>query len=95
MTIATKTKDPSARLDYTIDWSAWLTEGDTIASVEWTAAPGITIGSSSYAPTRTATTATVWLEGGTAEGIYRVACRITTDEGRIDERSFDVRVREI
>ena len=29
------TQDPSAVLDYTVDWSAWLPTSDTIASATW------------------------------------------------------------
>ena len=33
----TFTQDPSAVLDYTIDWSQWLPSGDTITAATWTA----------------------------------------------------------
>ncbi|TDH48493.1 hypothetical protein E2F47_23540 [Mycobacterium eburneum] len=37
-------KDPSAVLDYTIDWTAWLPAGDTIVSAVWTPSAGVGIG---------------------------------------------------
>ena len=36
----------------------------------------------------------VWLSGGTAGQDYDVACRIVTDQGRTDERTIRVPVRE-
>lgn len=85
-------KDPAAVLDYAVDWNApgeaWLGT-DTIASVVWTVGTGLT--QDSY--TNTDTTATVWLSGGTPGETYSVACKITTAAGRIDERTFRVKVQ--
>lgn len=91
------TKDPNARLDYTIRWSKWLRPGDSIASVTWEITSGdgeLTIGSGAYAPSLEVTLATVWLEDGTAGADYTVRARATTTRGRIDDRSFVVQVRE-
>jgi hypothetical protein len=83
-------KDPDAELDYMRDWSDWLTAvDDTIASVEWIVSDGLE--QVVEKNTHTATTATVWLAGGTAGASYPVTCRITTVAGRIEDRSFDVR----
>jgi hypothetical protein len=83
------TKDPSAVLDYQIDWSDWL-DSDTISSSDWTAQTGITIDSD----TNTTTTATVWLSGGTAGKTYRVTNTIVTAGLRTDERSIDIYVTQ-
>lgn len=82
------TKDPAAKLDFSIDWSSWL-GSDTIATAEWTVPDGIT----NALESKTATTTTIWLEGGTAHRQYAVACRITTNGGRIDDRTIYVEVR--
>jgi hypothetical protein len=76
-------KDPQSKLDYTVDWTAWL-GSDTIAASTWTLEAGLTKDSE----TRTATTSTVWVMGGTPGMIYRATCQITTAGGRIDERSI-------
>lgn len=91
MACDTPIKDPNALLDYVVDWAPWLADSgsDTIASVVWTAA-GLTIASSSF----TTTDATIRLSGGTSGMLYTVSCRITTAAGRIDERSFKLRVRD-
>lgn len=85
----TFTKDPNAVLDYSIDWARWLA-GDQIAASEWIVASGLT----KMADSKTATSATVWLSGGTAGQSYIVTNRITTAAGRTEDRSFTIRVEE-
>ena len=82
-------KDPDAILDYTVDWSRWL-DTDTILASQWTVPTGLTQVSSS----NTSTSATAWLSGGTAGQAYTVANRITTADGRTDERSIVINVRD-
>lgn len=83
-------KDPSAVLDYVFDWSAWLDDTDQIIDATVTAPDGITIDSQSF----TASAVTVWLSGGTVGTQYRVVCQITTADGRVDERTTTISVRE-
>lgn len=85
----TFTKDPNAVLDYTIDWTRWLA-GDQIAASEWLVPTGLT----KVADSKTASSATVWLSGGTAGQSYPVTNRITTAGGRTEDRSFTIRVEE-
>ena len=40
------------------------------------------------------TTTRLYLSGGTAGEDYRVINTITTEEGRIDERTIEIRVRQ-
>ncbi len=85
----TFTKDPNAILDYTIDWTRWLAS-DQVATSEWLVPTGLTkVGDS-----KTASSATVWLSGGTAGQSYMVTNRITTTGGRTEDRSFTIRVEE-
>ena len=83
-------KDPSAVLDYVFDWTGWLATVETIADHTITADTGITVDSS----TEDAGKVTVWLSGGTAGINYKVACLITTTEGRTDERTIWIKVVE-
>lgn len=85
----TFTKDPNAVLDYSIDWTRWLA-GDQIAASEWIVPSGLT----KMADSKTSTSATVWLSGGTASQSYIVTNRITTAAGRTEDRSFTIRVEE-
>ena len=78
-------KDPDATLDYVVDWSAWLGV-DTISTSTWTVATGIT----KVIDTKTTTTATIWLSGGTAGTSYTVADKIVTAGGRTDERTLTI-----
>lgn len=80
--------DPNAVLDYTIDWSGYLTEGDTIADSAWSATPtspsALTVGASEF----TDTTATVRISGGTSGTTYYLTNRVTLASGQIDDRSI-------
>jgi hypothetical protein len=89
--VATYTKDPSATLDYGLDWGAkgWLLAGDTITASTFTVDAGLTKGTT----TNDTTTTTVWLSGGTDQTDYLVVNHITTAAGRQDERTFKVKVR--
>ena len=85
----TFTKDPNAVLDYTVDWTRWLA-GDQIATSDWLVPTGL----AKMADSKTGSTATVWLSGGTAGQSYTVTNRITTAAGRTEDRSFIVTVEE-
>lgn len=99
-------KDPHATLDFKVDWAApksrtnpdgpWLADGETIATSTWTVTPveaesveGRLVTTST---THTDTAATIWLSGGVASR-YMVTNRITTSEGRQDERTFPIDIR--
>lgn len=86
-------KDPNAKLDFSVEWEDWLASGETLSSVSWTVATGLTQ-SGSPAASNTTTRATVWLEGGTAGQDYDVTCRATTSAGRIDDRTLRIQVRQ-
>ena len=92
--LGTKTKDPADRLDYTIDYSTQLRrETDTIAGSTWTVPAGLTFNPAEASFSTTA--ATAWISGGTAGTDYIVTNRITTTEGRVYERSFTLRVKDL
>ena len=88
-------KDPSAVLDYTLDWSEYTQAGDSVSTATWTtsvisgdAAP-LTIGVASVNNDK----ATVLISGGTAGNIYTVTCAITTTENLVDRRNFRIVVK--
>lgn len=87
--LMTFAKDPAADLDYSIDWSVWLGT-DTIATSAWSVPAGLAFGITAS----TATTATVWLAGGTAGRTYDVTNTITTAAGRTDQRTIRIAVQE-
>jgi hypothetical protein len=84
-------KDPDAVLDYTFDWSQWLTGTDAITSSTWIVESPLEIvpASDSF----TDTTATVFLSGGEEGSNYTLTNRITTDGSRTDDRTIEIHVR--
>lgn len=80
-------KDPQAKLDYAIDWTAWLQASETITTSTWTAPTGIT---KMVTPAESVVggKATVWLQGGTVGQSYAVVNHIITSQGREDERTL-------
>lgn len=95
----TAIKDPDATLDFTRDWSEWLSEDEAIATSEWiiTGPDGeLTEGTSTYESTLDDTTTTIWLTGGTPNEQYQVTNRVTTDSvpPRIDDRTFILFIQE-
>lgn len=82
-------KDPEENLDYKIDWSERLDEGDTIVNSVWIVPSGITNG----AMTMTATETTIWLSGGSLNTTYEIANRVTTAAGRIMDQTVRLPIR--
>ena len=83
-------KDPNAVLDYVQNWATWLAEvSDTITGTPvWTVGAGLTKDSQA----NTTTTATAVISGGRVGSKEPVACRITTVGGRVDERTFYLKI---
>ena len=92
MAIATFTKDPDSTLDFQINWTSWLNNDDTIIDSVFVAnSEGITIESSSFTDTIT----TVWVSGGDAGATYEITNSITTDMGRIDDRTIKIKCKDL
>lgn len=91
--MATFKKDPNAVLDYTFDWTSYLTPlVDTISSVTWIISSGLTKVSQS----NTTTTATAFISGGVVGKTETLTCRITTNSvpPRVDDRSILLKITE-
>jgi hypothetical protein len=92
MSLTKYIKDPHATLDFGFNWrdatSPWLGSAEIIFTHTITADTGITVESS----TEDGGLVTVWLSGGTAGEWYSVACKITTSDGRTDERTIQILV---
>jgi hypothetical protein len=86
-------KDPEAVLDYAIDWGAdYLPEDDMLMASEWSVTPDEAEGVSIVGSTFGDRLSTVQAGGGVAGRLYRLVNRVTTQLGRIDERSIVLRV---
>lgn len=90
MTLKFPTKDPDAVLDYKIDWSDWMSTGDAIDTSTWTVPAGIAKDSD----LSTDDTTTIWLSGGTTGETYSLINHIVTDDGREDDRTVKITVKE-
>lgn len=87
-------KDPEARLTYTLDWAQWLPEGDALSTATWTVVtrandpdPLVTV-SNGIQGTKTY----IELDEGQVGKSYTVYCKITTVDGLEDRRFFKVKV---
>lgn len=92
--LGTFQKQPNERLDFDVDFGAeWITAGDYIVSATTTAATGIT----AEAPLIDVTKKIVkqWITGGTSGNKYKIQITATTNDGRIKEAEFYVKVREV
>lgn len=87
--MSTHLHDPDAVLDYIYDWSDWMQPGEEIATHTIVTGSGLTVDSSSASDT----TVTVWVSGAVT-GTRILTCRITTNQGRIDDRSHVLVVQE-
>jgi len=82
-------KGPDEVLDYSIDWSNRLDEGDSVTSATWTYAfTGIVTGQSF-----TGTTTTVWLENGELDKTYVLSCEVETTNSRTMQQTVNITIR--
>lgn len=89
VTAGTGMHDPNAVLDYGFNWTGWLDDGDTISTFE-VIVDGVTLDSA----TRSGSVITAWISGGTVGRRATVTCRITTTEGRTDDRTLYLTIAE-
>ena len=95
MAIAKFVKDPGAKLDYTIDWSAWMTGSDEINTVTTVPAVGVASGITVTQATKTSSSTTVWVSGGVAGTSYSVTVKIVTTQLREDERTITIVCKDL
>jgi hypothetical protein len=90
-------KDPQATLDYSIDWSDWLTANADVATSIWTVSSitgdptPLHLNANSIAAVTNVTT--VYIDAGSSGNTYTVTNKVTTTNSLIDERYFRIRVQ--
>lgn len=105
MSLKWPSKDKDETLDYSLDWSRALEEGETVQSVAWfiedpeaNKVPfslGTTVnGLKHLTSTNTKTVATIYLNAGIDNKEYKIYCSVTTNQGRVKERAVKIRIRE-
>lgn len=85
-------KDPDAVLDFSVDWTATLAPGETLASALWLIEPegGLQL----VSETGDGNVRSAWVAGGKPGDIVRLTSRLVTSLGRSDDRSFHIRIVE-
>ena len=86
-------KDPQARVDHAIDWSAYRAGQSLIAS-DWMVEPEEAGGSVVEASAFEAQRSSARVTGGRVGQVYRLTNRVTLSDGQADERSVTMRVEE-
>lgn len=98
-------KDKDETLDYSLDWTRALENGETISSVTWrivndagekvTFNTGATVaGLTNTIQTNTTVVATIYLTSGTDNKQYKLYCSVVTTQGRTKERAVTIKIRE-
>ena len=77
-------KDPDSIIDYGVDWSTWLADGETITASVWIVPTGLT----SVGESNTTIATSIFLSGGTIGETYTLTNRITTTAARTEDRSM-------
>ena len=91
-------QQPHEVLDWDVDYSRWMPEGDCIQDAE----AGVRLrGGGAEPPLRVARVqftddvVKVWIDGGAHGSKWRVQVRAFTRDGRIKEAEFDLTIKEI
>lgn len=94
MALITYTKDSDEVLDFLLSWVARLIDGDVIATSEWIMPTPTDGGIVKDSDSKTDTTTTIWVSGGTVGKIYRVVNRVETGGGRIMDQTCLFKIKE-
>jgi hypothetical protein len=85
----TAEQDKDAFLDYSFDWTEWLSDSDTIQTSSWSAGAGITLSNSSTVGAVTS----IWVQGGTPGTWYAIKNSVISASGRKDDRVLRLYIR--
>jgi len=105
MSLKWPNKDKDEILDFSIDWSRILEDGEIITLVSWrvvspegtklTFTPSETVqGLTLVTQSNTNNVATIYLADGTDNTEYTLFCKIETNKNRTLDRSVKIRIRE-
>ena len=92
----TFTKQVRDQLDYDVDFSVWIPEGDIITTSEATLdVTGELVIDATQIDPDTGQIIKVWLSGGVDGKTYTITVVGSTSQGRIKETEFRLRVKDI
>ena len=84
-------KQPTERLDYDVDFTEWLPNGDAIISTATSSSPaGLTI----YVTDAATLIPKLWVSGGVDKKSYILSVTVETQQGRTKEVNFKVKVKD-
>ena len=92
MIIGMAQKQPDEYLDYNVDFTDWMPDGDIITSAEVTVSPAGELTSNNIMILNPIVK--FWLADGVNGSTYKLTVKITTDGGRIKEDELKIRVRD-
>lgn len=92
MNFGTYLKQPADTLDYDLDYAEWLTSGDTVASADVVAEPASDL--VVEAVFLSTPIVKLWLSGGVSGTSYKLTITITTNDGRIKQDEFKLKVKD-
>ena len=89
--LASFIKQPYDRLDYDIDYSRWLSEGDEIQTVSASAEPSTLL---IDGVVNNITWVKVWLSEGVNRTRYKVTVNVVTTDGREKQDEFTIAIKD-
>lgn len=87
-------KDPSASLDYAVDWGAAYLNGDLVRQSAWQVIPVETGGLEAIDSRFDGKVSTVTATGGVAGHVYQLTNHVVLGSGLTDSRSIVLRVEK-
>lgn len=91
MALSFPAKDPDSYLDYYVDWSPWLPEGDTISASLWIIPTDLVSELENFWDESTG----IWISGGVIYQTYELVNRITTVGGRIQDQTVRIKCKQL
>ncbi len=83
-------QQPAEVLDYDIDFSEWIPEGDTITAAALTVEPTGPVVTYAISSPRVK----VWFYDGTNGTTYKITVQATTNDNRVKEVEFKIKVKD-
>lgn len=91
MNLGSFKQQPVEKLDYDINYANWLTENDGLDSAIVTVEPADGLDVSPFVSTPRVK---VWVAGGVSGVAYKITLTVRTDDGRVKQDEFTVKVKD-
>lgn len=84
-------KSPDSKLDYILDWAAWLSSGETIIDSSWEINSSELVNEGSFILNQSKSVS-LWVSGGVFNKTYTIKNIITTSLGKIESHIFQIKI---